>query len=236
MSENMRLLADGGLEELVPLLIFVGISVVGAIIRASKGSDAEEKQNESTQKLIEMAKRYKAMKETGREPDVPKETLPYARTATEADRKPATLSEWDRRQREKKQQVQQRQTRLDRPRYVPEKQKTPVANPPEEIPVAFAVPQAKPVRRPKMRPQIPQKGRPKRATQQTIKKPVAIPTAYPVAKSAKAGKRHEPVKRKTETTMPAGTSLKSLLKKPKSLRTAILLKEILDKPIALRDF
>ena len=233
MPENIQILADGSWGDLIPLLLFLGVTIGGAIFRAmGKGSDSE-KQDESTQKLIEMAKRYKAMKETGRQTNVPKERLPYARTATESDRRSGTLSEWDRRQQEKKQLAQQRQARFDKPRYVPKKTKPPVIKPPEEIPVAFAVPQARPVRQP----QMPQIRRPKRAAQPTIKqKPPAIPKAYPVAIPVTSKKPAKRITRKTETAKPEGTSLKSLLKKQNSLRTAILLKEILDKPIALRDF
>jgi hypothetical protein len=58
--------------------------------------------------------------------------------------------------------------------------------------------------------------------------------------TSKSGHRPGPVKRSQTkaviTPRPAGDSLASMLENPQSLRTAIVLKEILDKPLALRDF
>lgn len=226
--EQFGVLADGGWGELIPMLIFVGIWVIGGIGKVMSGREnSSDKQDESTKKLIEMAKKYKAMKETGQQREVPKEETPFARTVRTTDRKPGNLSEWDRRQQEKKQQVQQRRTQSDTPGYVPQKQK-----PPEAIPVAKAVPEVQPVRPVYKPPKTQQKPRPKRASRPIPKQPQRIPVARPAAMSTPEKKRPKQAHQKAPE---AGQSLKSLLKQKRSLRSAIILKEILDSPVALRE-
>lgn len=238
------LLADSILKELLPILIFVGISAGSAVIKMISGrSDSvKEKQDESTQKLIEMARRYKAMKE-GRKPDVSSETSASLRESSRPQRDPASLSEWDRRQQQKKQKIQQRRSQSAAPRYAsPQK---PVATPSK--PAIFSPPkaQSRPApNRPVKPPQISQKRPPKRAAQPSAGNPsVPMPHQPPIRRPATV----ESPKRRTSapTTTPAAqqkkpagspnTSLRSLLRNKNSLQTAILLKEILDKPIALRD-
>ncbi|MHC4552697.1 MAG: hypothetical protein ACYSUT_08020 [Planctomycetota bacterium] len=234
-AQYLNLLAEGW-GDLIPFIFIVGVSVVSAIAKATnKGDENSKNEKEKTSRLIEMAKRYKEMQESGQQRTVPKEEIPYARTVkTPAERKPGTVSEWDRRQQQKKQQMARQREMPRRPKYV-ETETPPRFEPktPEVIPVAAPVRQAEPVRPAYKTPKIQTKPRPKRASQRSQKRqqhiPVAQPVELPVVKEVK---RPKPKKHKTTA---AQMSLAELLKGKQSLRSAIILKEILDKPIGLRE-
>ena len=187
-----------------------------------------------------MAKRYKEMQESGQQRSIPKEHIPYARTErTAAERKPGSISEWDRRQQEKKQQIARRreQNQPQPPRYVePQKPPSFEPEPSEVIPIAMPVQQPEPIRPVYKPPKIQTKPRPKRASQRTGKQPRQIPVAQPVELPiAKLVKHQKSAANKKTVAAAAQTSLAGLLRDKKSLRSAIILKEILDKPIGLRE-
>lgn len=233
-AEHIVVLAASGWGELIPLIFIIGVSVVSAITRALNKSGANSKsEKEKTSRLVEMAKRYKEMQESGQQRSIPKEHIPYARTErTAAERKPGSISEWDRRQQEKKQQIaRRREQNQPPPRYV-EPQTPPgfEPEPSEVIPVAMPVQQPEPFRPAYKPPKIQTKPRPKRASQQTYKQPGPQPVELPIAKPVKHQKSAE-----NKETVAAKMSLSDLLRKNKSLRSAIILKEILDKPIGLRE-
>lgn len=234
-ADYLSVLADSGWGELIPLLFIVGVSVISAITKALAKSDESAKSEKAkTSRLIEMAKRYKQMQETGQIRDVLQEDVPYARTAkTPAERTPHAVSEWDRRQQEKKQQVQIRHSQQPGhyTRYT-EKTEPPVFQPQQKIPIDVPIPVAQPIRPAYQPPKIQPEPRPKRASQPVRQQSQAIPTAMPVTHQPSvkmsSGKPHN-------TAVHPGQTLKALLENKQSLRSAFILKEILDKPVALRD-
>ncbi len=236
-SEQFGILAEGWFE-LIPFLAIVIISVASSIVKAmGNRSGDSENADDKTKRLIEMAKRRKAMQESGRDVSVPKETVPYARTERTTERKPTAMSEWDRRQQEKKRETEQRRSQPDRLRYVSsERPKPRPVQPAEEIPVAKAVQQPEPVRPVFKPPKIVQKPRPKRASQPIQKRPIRRATEIPTATAVPRQKQPAARVKHAKKSPKAGQStFKSLLKQKDSIRSAIVLKEILDKPIGLRE-
>jgi len=66
--------------------------------------------------------------------------------------------------------------------------------------------------------------------QNVQQKPVSVKTQVPKSQTAKVHKAQAVKQSRTDH------SLASMIRQPQNLRTAIILKEILDKPLALRDF
>jgi len=89
---------------------------------------------------------------------------------------------------------------------------------------SYDVPQIRTERRPQ----------PVQPQRQVRKTPQPKPVSAPVLHAAKKTAIH-PLKKPAEPCS-MEHSLASMIRKPKNLQTAILLKEILDKPLALRDF
>jgi hypothetical protein len=211
------LLAEGGWSELIGVIVLVGIYAAGAIAKmVSKRSDESKEDAQSKQRAVQLAKKYAQERQSQRA----------------APRHPDTMTEWDRMQ-ELKRRRQGRQ---------PEKQ------PSEPVSAPAFREREMPFQQPKMvspTPELMQSAEsPKPAIfhqfmeaiqqrQQAAQSPQSIPkpkTVKPVAKLAKVTK-----KRPAAETAPMIRPLDQYLRNAGDLRAAIVLKEILDKPLAMRE-
>jgi hypothetical protein len=210
------LLAEGGWSELIGVIVLVGIYAAGAIAKmVSNRSDESKEDAQSKQRAVELAKKYAQER----------------RSQRAAPRHPDKMTEWDRMQ-ELKRRRQDRQ---------PEK-------PSELVSVPVFREREMPFQQPKMvspTPELmPSAESPKTAIfhqfmeaiqqrQPAAQQPQSIPKPNIVKPAVKSSK---PIKRRTVAETPlAVRPLDQYLRNVGDLRAAIVLKEILDKPIAMRE-
>jgi hypothetical protein len=140
------------------------------------------------------------------------------------------------------QEIHQRQVGGDRPQGQPPRQPVPAKT---TVPVSRPVEPPMPVRQPSQRtfpPHPVQAERHRHLVQQQQnplsqnrrQKPVSVKTL--ASKSVQKTRTVKSSETKAIKPRSADDSLASMIRNPQSLRTAIILKEILDKPLALRDF
>jgi hypothetical protein len=140
------------------------------------------------------------------------------------------------------QEIHQRQVGGDRPQGQPLRQPVPAKT---TVPVSRPVEPPMPVRQPSQRtfpPHPVQAERHRHLVQQQQnplsqnrrQKPVSVKTL--ASKSVQKTRTVKSSETKAIKPRSADDSLASMIRNPQSLRTAIILKEILDKPLALRDF
>lgn len=211
------LLAEGGWSELIGVIVLVGIYAIGAIAKVVSNRSEESKEDaQSKQRAVELAKKYAQDRHAQR---------------TAPKRHPDTLSEWDR-----KQELKRRRQELQA-----------VKQPSEPVSVPVFRESEMPFQQPKMvspTPELmPSAESPKPAIfhqfmeaiqqrQQAARQTQPIPKPKPVT----AGKPAKALKQRTVAeTAPAVRPLDQYLRNVGDLRAAIILKEILDKPIAMRE-
>jgi len=222
------LLADG-IGDLIWLLLVFGFYAVGAIIKKF-GGDVKEKEGTNTSYAVELAK--KRVKE--------RQAIEQARLAQvrrQANKNYTSQSEWDRMQETKRQKLEQLRRHSLRPqtKAAPKPASPPARIPPIEHPEYRRAPQP-PLQRPLNMPERSQyfqklsieSQSPKHVRPREIYQAVPEPVKQVVKKIRKD--KSEPVILQAIPTRP----LNILLKQPNELRSAIILKEILDKPVALR--
>ncbi len=211
MNSSLAMLAEGGWSDLIGIIVLVGIYAVGALVKAVSNRSAESKEDaESKNRAVELAKKYAQKRQS----------------ATDKQ------SEWDRMQeikRHRQAQLREHGKQTAGPVSVPiyrEEEKSvsqhiPVSSTPEFIP---------PAKQQKV--QIFQQYM---ETLQQQKKAVQPPRpkAQTVKAAAKAVKqlRKPPITAEPPTVRP----LDQYLRNVGDLRAAIILKEILDKPVGLRE-
>ncbi len=215
------LLAKSGWGDLFFVLLFIGISVVSAITKslAKRSKESGEDENEPSE-AVKIAQKYKKMRE---------------QTAHQQQGRQQAMSEWDKKQAMKRRQVSGQQPAVPQNRW---------QNRPQQ-------PQRREVIRPKVQTDQPQK--PAKTPvfydvtqkRRTAKSPVykkqqpkrsPSPVVQRAAKAIPEKKKRQPEKpRELKTKTMPRSSLREMLKQPSHLRSAIILKEILDKPIALRE-
>ncbi|MBL7214276.1 MAG: hypothetical protein ISS71_01220 [Phycisphaerae bacterium] len=220
------LLADGDWSRLIGIIVIFGFYAIGAVAKMwakhSSGGEDEDGTKETSQ-AVELAKKYAKQKQTQRSQPKPTRNNEF-------------MSEWDRRQEIKRQRLAQLH-----------EQGKPVE--PVKIP---AVPQQrqKPQPAPKQAVQnseyinVPdfQKAwalnlpkQPGRQKKPIIQPPKLSPTPQTFRAAAKPAKSRSHKKPAVAETPPPTRPLDIFLKDSDALGSAILLKEILDKPIALRE-
>lgn len=211
------LLAEGGWSELIGVIVLVGIYAIGAIAKMVSSRSEESKEDaQSKQRAVQLAKKYAQDRQTQR---------------TAPKRHPDTLSEWDRKQElKRRRQEPQAVKRPSEPVSVPvfRESEMPFQQPkmvrltPELTPTAES---SKPAIFHQFMEALQQR-------QQTVRQTQPIPKPKPVT----AGKLPKTIKKRTAAeTAPAVRPRDQYLWNPADLRSAIIFKEILDKPIALRE-
>lgn len=215
LGNQFVLLAESDWSRLIGVIVIVGFWIISGVAKmwtknASGGDD-------ETSQAVELAKKYAAQKRAQQ---------PQRRSV----RNNEFTSDWDRRQELKRQRMAQLHERGIQP---PKPVKMPVVTPIPESPrpkPAVTVPEFKPV------PQSDRTNLFNRQQQQNIKTQPPRPVSVPRTSKA-AGKKRAVIRKKTTTavTTAPSRSLHVLLKDTNELRSAVLLKEILDKPIALRE-
>lgn len=248
------LLADNGWGELVGTLVLVGFYVVAAIVKAISSRTAKAKQEaveSETEAPAPSKPRYKPLAEKGRPTQATQtKTLPYARTAlqssqTKSSAKPVLrptgrLSEWDRQQELKRRRLEQidalRRQQLAQSQQMHSKQSPPISPPaparpaPAITPSAFQKSAQQALKQAKTGQPVQGKASVINPAVSQVRQAKATPKV--VAQTVKAPLRSAP------TTIPVSASadhLHVLLRKPSSIRTAMILKEILDSPLGLRN-
>lgn len=226
-----RLLADGW-EELIGIIVIFGLYAAGALTKMfskRKGSQEEGKSKEPSY-LVELAKKHATQQQ--------QEQARMKQARRDSAQAYGPLSEWDRLQEMKRQRLAQLH-----------EQTKPPSKPVQTPAVGYQRP--KPAPKPEVnRPQTMQEylqeawtaitnPQPQPIPRQVLQKPTkrnSIPMPQPVkaaAKHAKPSKRLMPAT--TIKAISPSRPLDMYLKNPYELRSAIVLKEILDKPVALRE-
>ena len=217
-DSHFNLLAKGGWTELIGVIVVFGFYVVGAVVKMlANRSKTDDKEGSGTSKAVELAKKYVKQRQTQQQ------------TRQREVRNNEFTSDWDRRQELKHQRLPQHRGLGEMQPQQPE--------PVKMVPVPKQQQQSP---RPKVTRQIPQYrevsalNRAMQAAKQkkVINKQPLPPVRQTYQKSRRVVKTKEiPVAKIIKTPKP----LDVLLKHPSQLRAAIILKEILDKPIALRE-
>ena len=208
------LLAEGDWSRLIGVIVVVGFWIISAAAKMwSKNASGEDDEAERTSRAVELAKKYAKQKQSQAKPA----------------RNSEFMSEWDRRQEMKRLQrmAQLRKREIQPPKPVKPAVVPPIPKQPKPIPTVKS-PEFKPV---SQLARIRQYARQVK-TQQQPPRPVSVPQTY------KTPRKKKPVTHKKSaaaaTIKTSSHPLHVLLKHPDQLRSAIVLKEILDKPIALR--
>jgi len=218
-----------GWSELIGVLVIFGLYAAGAIAKmfSNRKRDSETDKSSESSYVVELAKkRTRQRQEQAR--------IQHAQAAQASVRKPRPVSEWDRTQEAKRRRREQlrQQTKQQKP-----------AQP------ARTYQQQKPAPKPVRRPQPARtmtdymqeawtaitSGQMQAQAPRTVetRQPKRQPVPQRVQNTAKVAK----LSKRLTTEVPAATQsrlLENVLKSPQDLRTAIVLKEILDKPVALR--
>ena len=211
------LLAEGNWVRFIGILVVFGFYAVVAIAKMlANRSKTDDGEDSGTSKAVELAKKYARQRQAQQQ-----------QTRRREVRNNEFTSDWDRRQELKRQQLARHGGLEEMPQVQPE--------PIRMVPVSK--PQQPP--RPKVTRQIPQYREVSalnRAMQATKQKKVVKKQPPPVRqtyqKSRRTVKTKEiPVAKIIKTPKP----LDVLLRHPNQLRAAIILKEILDKPISMRE-
>jgi hypothetical protein len=219
LGNQFVLLAESDWSRLIGVIVIFGFWVISALAKmwANRSSDGDDEANEKTSQLIELAKKYAKQRQTQSQQRRPVRNNEFT-------------SEWDRRQEMKRQrqaQLHERRNQSPKPVKIPAVPAIP--KPARQVP-AENVPDFKPVGS--------QLDRIRQYAQQlNIQKQPPRPISAPRTHKA-AGKKHATAHKKSAaapTTTTFSHPLHVLLGYPDQLRSAIVLKEILDKPIALRE-
>ena len=215
LEKSFGLLAKGDWSDLLGVIVLFAVYAVGALVKMfSNRSSSTADEAISKSKALELAKKYTRERRSHSE---------IQRTAPV--RRASDLTEWDRQQELKR----RRQARL----YEQEKKHTsgPVSvpiiqtiehAPPPPVPTPEYVPAATP-----QKTQIYQRFMEASQQRQSTPKPQRSKLPKPVRYAKKPAAATEVVK--------TVRTLDHLLKNPTDLRAAIILKEILDEPISLRE-
>lgn len=219
-------LADGW-EELFGLLVLFGVYVVGAIIKFfnKRAAGGEETGNTESSYLVELAKKRTQQRQARQ-----------SRLEQRRGQQQGSLSEWDRAQAMKRQRAAQLRDRVKKPPKQPAlppaayQQPKPAPEPPVQRTKPPAIPTYQEVWA-ALQGKQPQRRQPQ---PHRVSRPGQKPVPQPVKAAAKPAK---PSKRLPAVAAPVATArpLERILDNPNELRSAIILKEILDKPVALRE-
>ena len=200
---------------LIGIFVIFGFYAIGAIAKMlANRSKTDDGEKSETSAAIELAKKY------ARQRQLKQQARPASTKRNEF------VSDWDRLQEMKRQRLAQHRGLEKMPRQQP--QTEPVAmvpvqkQPPPMPPVSQQVPKYQELNRVMQAAQ--QKKVIRRQSTSSVKQ-----TYKKVAKPVKSQKM--PVDKMTKTPR----ALDVLLRHPNQLRSAIILKEILDKPIAMRE-
>lgn len=213
MNSSLAMLAEGGWSDLIGIIVLVGIYAVGALVKAVSNRANESKEDaESKNRAVELAKKYAQKRQSA------------------ADKQ----SEWDRMQeikRRRQAQLREHGKQTAGPVSVPiyrEEEKSvsqhiPVSSTPEYVP---------PAKQQKV--QIFQRYM---ETLQQQKKAAQPPRSLPKTQTVKAAAKPAKHLKKPPITaiQPTVRPLDQYLRNNSDLRAAIILKEILDKPVGLRE-
>lgn len=219
-NASFVLLADGW-GELIGILALFAFYVIGAVIKKFSGS-GEEPESE-TSYAVELAKKR------AKERQAAAQQARLERARHQSSQTSVPQSEWDSVQEAKRKKLEQLRQRAKQPPAAARPVPKPVMQHPKFINMQqktqeFLSRQAEKMQSAMMPPQQPKKQH----------RPPEVYTAAPeppkrILNKIKQGKP-EPVKMQA---IPSGP-LNMLLREPNELRKAIMLKEILDKPVALR--
>lgn len=217
-ERSFGLLAKGDWSDLLGVIVLVAVYAVGALVKmVSNRSSSTTDEAVSKSKVLELAKKYTRERRSQSE----RQRIAPARRASD-------LTEWDRQQELKRRQLarlnEQEQKHATGPVSVPIIQKIEHAPPP---PIqAISTPEYIPAATPQ-KTQIYQRFMEAAQQRQSTPKPQRSKMPKPVRYAEKPAAAAEVAK--------TVRTLDSLLKNPTDLRAAIILKEILDKPIGLRE-
>jgi hypothetical protein len=218
-----RLLADGW-EELIGIIVIFGLYVAGALTKMfSKRKGSEEGESKEPSYVVELAKKRARQRQ---------EQARMKQARRDSAQAYGQVSEWDRLQEMKRQRMARSRGQTTQPPK-PVQTQAPAYEPPKP-----AAP--KPVRQPQTVQEYLQEAwtvitgpQPQPISRQVPQsKPMPQPVK-PAAKRAKSSKRLMPAT--TTKAVASSRPLDMYLKNPYELRSAIVLKEILDKPVALRE-
>ena len=226
------LLAEGGWGQLIGVIVVVGFYIFSAIVKSigNRGDSDEEKEKarQAAQRLrrqIAQGKNAAQIEEANRRRIERK--LPYARSAPNRE----NMSEWDRQQEEKRRQLSQsRQTQMQPKPPAPEPARMRMEPPPvPAIPVAQPIEEdTEELKRQAYYAKAQQLQQARRRSQLQAQQAAAEKTARTV-KQRKKSRPKQQVETKSSSYL-----IYDLVKDSNRMRSAILLKEILDKPIAMR--
>jgi len=218
-DSHFFLLAKGGWMDFIWVVVILGFYLINIISKmSSKQNDGDAGETE-TSKAIELAKKYVRQRQAQQE---------KLQTSRRSVRNNEFTSDWDREQELKRQQLARHRDLEERKVQHSEPIKiAPVAKPPQP-------PRMVPPQIPKYR-EVPDFIQPKQRP--AIRKRVAKKQPEQIRQTYRTTPQHRTAKPKETPVMKIKTSrpLEILLKHPNQLRSAIILKEILDKPIAMRE-
>lgn len=250
------LAARDGWEELIGTLALLGFYAAAAIFKAVTNRAAKSKADTSEPEITAAARekpRYKPLTDTASPAQISQaKTLPYARAAAQPGQKAPVaqpvlrptgqLSEWDRQQELKRRRVEQiealRRQQIMQVQQAQRKQQQQRQQHPASPPVPARPAPVSPIIQKTVQESLHQvrTGRPVtggaavvRPALSQVRQAAATPKA--TAQTIKASVHHD----KENPVFHAAGKLRSMLREPHTLRTAIMLKEILDTPLGLRD-
>ena len=255
-----NLLAEGDWRQLIgPLLLFVfyiGASIFKAVVNRTGAAVKDDDEDEAPEPADTAEKpRYKPLSEAARAATAPQaRALPYARTAASGPARVAQpagdLTEWDRQQQIKQRRLEQiealrRQQLLQKQQQQRQQQQRQQMHQPQQQQAARAVPSQSSPYGSRTTPSvaaIPQKTPQEALRQSRTGQPVGAPSRQGVAtRQTVLGSKAAAPRAVKMPSVPAmapgsdiGTRLRAVLGESDSLRMAIVLKEILDKPLGLR--
>ena len=227
-----NLLAEGDWRQLLGPLVLLGFYAVAAIIKAAgnrvgkaAGDDDEGEEELPVETDVPQKTRYKPLHDTAQSPQS-RRTLPYARTAQGAPAAPPQAArpageaiDWDRQQEIKRRQLEQaealrRQQALERQR--------------QQLLRQAAIQE----QREKLQRQ--QAGRPAAVVSRIVQSAAASSQRPAVVQPPVKAVRVSPPTAAKKAVPERTDKIGGLLRKRDSLRAAMVLKEILDKPLAMR--
>ncbi|MEN8127070.1 MAG: hypothetical protein ABFR90_04600 [Planctomycetota bacterium] len=209
-SLQFGLLAEGWFELILPIFIF-GIYIIGALAKnwtQQQKQDPEEHDQSELKKAVR--KRYEQIRQRQMGEGTPQlkktpKAIPAARTLRQEENRPRQISQWEQQQ----QVIRQRNAKLQEQRMAARQTRAVQAQKPV---VRYA------------------RTKPPKMTRQ-------VPVPSPVQAQMKKAAKKKPVSKKVEQAprrQPTGNLLSHMINRPENLKSAIIVKEILDKPLALR--
>ena len=227
-----NLLAEGDWRQLLGPLVLLGFYAVAAIIKAAgnRADKAATNDDEGDEELpveteVPQKTRYKPLHDTAQSPQS-RRTLPYARTAQGAAATPPQAArpageaiDWDRQQEIKRRQLEQaealrRQQALERQRQQLRRQAA--------------------IQEQREKLQRQQTGRPAAMVSRIVQSAAASSQRPAVVQPPVKAVRVSPPTAAKKAVPERTDKIGGLLRKRDSLRAAMVLKEILDKPLAMR--